>query len=164
MSDAIGYAGCALLLALACSDLHARRLPNPLILGFCALYVVRSWLTGLPFSALEQHAALALAVLLGGAALFAAGRIGAGDAKLASALALWVGPHGAMPLLVLVSLAGLAVAVAGLIADSLARVVARLPALAWTLGLVSAQRGVPYGVALAASGVIALLPRPFVIG
>jgi prepilin peptidase CpaA len=164
VSDAIGYAGCALLLALACFDLHARRLPNPLIAGLCLLYVVHARITATPLSAFEQHAAAALVVLLAGVLLFAAGRIGGGDVKLASALALWIGPHGALAALVVVSLVGLGLALSGLAADRFARYSARLPLLAWVLELVSAKRGVPYGVALALCGVIALLPRALVIG
>lgn len=164
MLDAIGYAGCALLLALACFDLHARRLPNPLIAGLCLLYVVHARIEAIPLSAFEQHAAAALVVLLGGTLLYAAGRIGGGDVKLASALALWIGPHGALAALVVVSLVGLGLALAGLAADRFARYAAPLPPLVWVLELVSAKRGVPYGVALALCGVIALLPRALVIG
>lgn len=164
VSNAIGYAGCALLLALAWFDLHARRLPNPLIAWFCLLYVAHAWTAAMPFSTFAQHAAAALVVLLGGVLLFAAGRIGGGDVKLASALALWIGPHGAIAALVVVSLAGLVLALAGLAADRLARYAAPLPPLSWALGLISAKRGVPYGVALALCGVIALLPRALVIG
>jgi prepilin peptidase CpaA len=164
VSNAIGYAGCALLLALAGLDLHARRLPNPLIAGLCTLYVAHAWITATPFSTFEQHAAAALVVLLAGALLFAAGGIGGGDVKLASALALWIGPHGAIAALALASLAGVIIAIAGLVADRLVRYAAPLPPLAWALGLVSAKRGVPYGVALAFCGLIALLPRAFVIG
>jgi prepilin peptidase CpaA len=164
VSDAIGYAGCALLLALACFDLYARRLPNPLIVGLCMLYVAHARIAATPLSAFEQHAAAALVVLLGGALLFAAGRVGGGDVKLASVLALWIGPHGAIAALAVISLAGLAVAIVGLVADRFARYAAPLPPLMWMIELVSAKRGVPYGVALAFCGVIALLPRGFVIG
>lgn len=164
VSNAIGYAGCALLLALAWFDLHARRLPNPVIAGLCLLYVAHARITATPLSVFEQHAAAALVVLLGGVLLFAAGRIGGGDVKLASALALWIGPHGAIAALVVVSLAGLVLALAGLAADRVARYVTSLPSLVRMLGLISAKRGVPYGVALALCGVIALLPRALVIG
>jgi prepilin peptidase CpaA len=164
VSDAIGYAGCALLIALGCCDLLARRLPNPLIAGLCMLYVAQAGIAATPFSAFEQHAAAALVVLLGGAMLFAAGRIGGGDVKLASTLALWIGPHGAMAALAFVSLAGLAIATAGLLADRFARYASPSPPLVWALALVSVKRGVPYGVALAACGVIALLPRTGIFG
>lgn len=164
MSDAIGYVGCVLLFALAGFDLHARRLPDPLIVGLCMLYVAHAWITAAPFSAFGQHAVAALVVLLGGALLFAVGCVGGGDVKLASALALWIGPHGATAALVVMSLAGLVIAIAGMAADRLVRHAASKPGLVWMLELVSAKRGVPYGVALAFCGVIALSPRAFVIG
>ncbi|WP_206951720.1 A24 family peptidase [Trinickia acidisoli] len=164
VSNAIGYAGCALLLALAYTDLQARRLPNPLVAAFGALYVAHAWLGAVSYSAFAQHVVAALVVFVCGAALYVADRIGGGDVKLASALAFWIGPHGAVPALVFVSITGSVVAVAGLIADRLAPAAAPLPLIGSTLRLVSARRGVPYGVALAACGVIALLPRSFVIG
>lgn len=164
MSNAIGYAGCALLLALAYTDLRARRLPNRLVSAFCTLYVAHAWAAGASYGALAQHAAAALVVLLCATALFAAGGIGGGDVKLASALALWIGPHGALPAFVLVSIAGFAVALIGLVADRLASPAASSPAFACALQLFSARRGVPYGVALSACGVVALLPRSLFFG
>ncbi len=164
MSNAIGYAGCALLLALACTDLHARRLPNLLVSAFSALYFAHAWAIGTTYGTLAQHAAAALVVLLCATAVFAAGGIGGGDVKLASALALWIGPQGWLAALALVSIAGLTLALIGLLADRLAALAASSPAFACTLRLVSARRGVPYGVALSACGVVALLPRSLFFG
>ncbi|RKP50609.1 A24 family peptidase [Trinickia fusca] len=157
MLDAPGYAACAVLLALSLTDLRARRLPNPLVAAFGVLYAVHAWSVATPWTVLVQHIATAFAGFALGACLHAAGRLGGGDVKLASALLLWVGAHGAMPMFVLVSLAGLVVALVGLAVD---RFVPALPfARLW-----SARRGVPYGVALAIGGWCALLPRTWLPG
>ena len=87
------------------------------------------------------------------------GWMGGGDVKLAAAVFLWAGPGLGVPVLSLVALAGLAVAVLALAA----RLLGRLPlpaAIGQGLGIVSSERGVPYGVALAVGGMAAALLAP----
>lgn len=161
MSDAVSYAACAALLVLSYWDLSTRRLPNPLVAMFGALYVPHAWLAHTPWSLFAQHAATALVCFAIGAMLHAAGQFGGGDVKLASAVLLWAGPRAALPTLALVSLAGLAIAVLGCVADRLAPAA---PIVAPLARLWSARRGVAYGVALAIGGWCVVLPRNIVTG
>ncbi|TDT96705.1 prepilin peptidase CpaA [Azorhizobium sp. AG788] len=131
----------ALVAALA-SDLSRRTIPNivvlALLLGFAALAFL-GYVDDLPL-----RLVLAGAVLCVGFALFSEDVIGAGDAKLAAATALWLDPT-QFPLYVLLCGAMGAVLVA-------AATVARQQGWGGRLA-----RGLPYGVALATAG-LALFP------
>ncbi|MFM0170833.1 prepilin peptidase [Paraburkholderia sediminicola] len=183
MSDVVRYAACAVLVALSHLDLRARRLPNPLVAAFGALYGADAWLAHASLCVIAQHAGTALACFAFGAALHAAGQFGGGDVKLASAVLLWAGPATALPALMLCSLAGLLLVMLGLVADRFApagphpsfepvepfapfapHACAPFAALASFARLWSARRGVPYGVALAFGGGCVVLPRLFVTG
>lgn len=145
-------AAALLLLALARHDLRRRRLPNRLVAWFALLYLPVAISLAAP---LLPHLAVGLLALLVGMLLTAAGMIGAGDAKLAAAILWWAGPAQWWMVLVIVSQAGLVVALLGLGA----RWLRGRPHPAWAripLRWLSVARGVPYGVALAAGG-LALL-------
>lgn len=90
--------------------------------------------------------------------LFAVGGMGGGDVKLGAAVFAWAGTQSLWPALFVIGVTGLLLALLGLLADSLNK---RWPAPAGStrrklLKALSAKRGVPYGVALAAGGVAAL--------
>lgn len=138
----------ALLAAAALCDLRWRVIPNGLTALLAAGGLIAT-LSATPGEAVTVLAA-ALAVLLGGAALFALGVMGGGDVKLAAALALWL-PAAAVPsFLVLTAFAG------GLL--GIALVAGRTAAGLWRGGaLRQAVAGAfaapaPYGVAIAAGG------------
>lgn len=145
-------AAALLLLALARHDLRCRRLPNRLVAGFALLYLPVSIALSAP---LLPHLWVGLLALLIGMLLTAAGTIGAGDAKLAAAILWWAGPAQWWMVLVIASQAGLLVGLLGLGAKALRR----RPHPAWArsaLRWLSVERGVPYGVALAAGGLAQL--------
>src|SRR5690554_416706 len=90
--------------------------------------------------------------------LFALGGMGGGDVKLGAAVFAWAGTQSLWPALFVVGVTGLLLAVLGLLADALSKhypppLKSRRRKLARAL---SAKRGVPYGVALAAGGLAAL--------
>ncbi len=143
----------AAMAAAACIDFFTLTIPNRLSIGFAVLFFPAALVAGLPLHDIGMHVLAAAAMLAVGVALFAFGWIGGGDAKFFAATALWLGwPH-LLPYIVWFSLVG-----GGL---SLALVVARrmpIPLLVahaeWALRLHDRRNGVPYGVALAAAGLI----------
>lgn len=144
------------LLALAAGwDLASYTIPNLLPLGIAAVFVVFAVLCGLPGAAWGGHFAAGLVALVAGFALFAAGWIGGGDAKLFAATALWFGFGD------LVSYALVAAILGGILTVTL--LVARripLPGVlirqSWIARLHDARSGIPYGVALAAGALVVL--------
>jgi len=141
----LGVFPVALCAAIAC-DLAWRIIPNLVVLallaGFAALAVAA------PIADLPERLLLAGLVTGVGFALFAHDILGAGDAKLAGALTLWLDPA-QVPAFMLIC-AG----IAGLLTLG-ATLAARAPAAA---ALRRAADALPYGVALAGAG---LLLQPF---
>ncbi|MCG9052509.1 prepilin peptidase [Laribacter hongkongensis] len=140
---------------LACKDFLDRRLPNSLVIIYALLFVAAWILTGHGFDVLTSHMATGGVTLVFGMALVALGGMGGGDAKLAAAVMLWSGPDEAMTTLLLITQTGLILALSGLAARRLGRQAA--PATVWHRFLygLDANRGVPYGIALATGGVYA---------
>ncbi|WP_224406662.1 prepilin peptidase [Afifella sp. IM 167] len=134
-------------------DLFTLRIRNVLVLAVVALWAVAAPLAGMsPVDIGLSIAAAGIVFVLSGF-FFALGWIGAGDAKLASAVALWFGWQDAFSYFVLASLFG------GLL--SLAIIVLRtrwgplgreLPR--WLARLRDVKRGVPYGAAFAAAAFV----------
>lgn len=149
--------GAALLLRLSYEDLRRRRLPNRLVAGYGLLSPLALLASGASAAQWVQHgvvAAVGFAVFL---ALFAARALGGGDVKLGTAVLAWTDVHDLPLVLQAVSLAGLVVALLGLLigAPCLRRVFAR----GWRRRIRRAllvKRGVPYGAALAVGGLCAM--------
>lgn len=140
-------------------DLGWRIIDHRLVAGLLVLWGGHSALSGWGWETTLSHlgiGGLAFAVAL---AFYALGWIGGGDVKLAVPVFTWAGPQHGFGILVLVTAVGAALAVVGLAASLLLR--QTLPAwLRRGLGLVSTDRGVPYGVALAFGGAAAALSAP----
>ena len=137
----------------ASSDLLTMRISNKLVMLMTAAFVIVALATGLPLPEFAMHLTCALIVLVVGFAFFAFGWIGGGDAKLAAATSLWLGFGLALPFLVYAGLLGglLTLAILGLRAMPLSPLIARF---AWVERLHDRKAGVPYGIALAAAGLI----------
>ncbi|MGU7771990.1 A24 family peptidase [Burkholderia sp. MR1-5-21] len=138
------------LASLAAQDLRARRLSNRAVLAFAVLYFVAAALAGDAFAHIAAHVAMAAAMLLLFGCFRHAGWVGGGDVKLAAAVFLWAGPERCFPVLTVVGASGLACAIAVLAAIRQRRTAPAHPVAA------SGVRGVPYGVALAAGGVLSV--------
>ena len=137
----------------AASDLLTMRISNKVSLVLVAGFALAALGAGLPLAAIGWHlaaAALVLAVCFG---FFAAGWMGGGDAKLASATALWLGWSHVLDYAVSASLLGGLLTLVLLSARALP-----LPALLmrqdWVARLHCAKTGIPYGIALAAAGLL----------
>lgn len=140
------------LLALCLSDLKHRRLPNSLVFGVLLCYLLS---VPLAPAGVWGHFGTGMAALLTGMALSALGVIGAGDAKLGAAVLCWAGPGSCLPVLLVTTQTGLLLALLGLLARHGLRRSAG-GRLARLMHCLTVERGVPYGVALAAGGVLAL--------
>jgi len=140
------------------TDLRHYRIPNSLILILIAAY---------PFFALTQpsdaHVGWSLGIaglfFLIGLGLFALNIMGGGDVKMICAVALWVGPLGVVDFVSAMALVGAGMSLF-MVLTPLRTSTAQLCA---TLGWHTAQDKImtdklPYGVAIAAGGLNALLP------
>ena len=143
-----------LLMAFAASsDLLTMRISNRVVLltifGFFALALV----VGLPLEVIGTHLACAGIVLVVAFSFFAFGWIGGGDAKLAAATTLWLGFGSMLPYVVYASLLGGALTLI-ILAARRWPLPERLRAITWLDRLHNSKSGVPYGIALAAAGLL----------
>jgi len=97
-----GFVAC--LACAASSDIRAMRIPNWISLALIALFTV--FALAQPAAPVGAHALVGLATLSLTFVLFAGNCLGAGDAKLLSALALWMGPALIAQFLALVGILG----------------------------------------------------------
>lgn len=143
------------LLALACEDLRRRRLPNTWVLIYALAFVPFALGVDLGWLKLGQHAATAATAFTLTFIFFSLGWLAGGDVKLWAGLMLWAGPGLAIPAVVVATLTGGVLGVLCWVAGKLCREYRPTP---WnrTLRLFASQRGVPYGVALAAAGLLVL--------
>ena len=147
----------AAVLAAAVYDAATLTIPNWISLVLIALFPAAALAAGLSWAEVGVHAGIGVASLAVGIALFAGGIVGGGDAKLFSAVALFIGAGTFLPFLFMVALAGgcLAVVILALRALPATGITVYAP---WLERIVpSAKSGIPYGVAIAA-GALAVLP------
>jgi prepilin peptidase CpaA len=142
------------LMALSASmDLLTFTIPNRLCLALALGYVVFAALLGVPAVDILLNVSCALAILAITFVMFSLGWLGGGDAKLAAATAAWLGWAAILDY-------GLAAALFGgiLTLTLLGARMAPLPAafgrVDWLKRLHNASAGVPYGIALAAAGLM----------
>jgi prepilin peptidase CpaA len=141
-------------MALSASmDLLTFTIPNRLCLTLVAGYLIFAVMLGVPAVEILLNISCALVILVITFAMFNFGLIGGGDAKLAAATAAWLGWTTIFDY-------GLAAALFGGVLTLIllgARMVP-LPAvfsrMDWLVRLHNANAGVPYGIALAAAGLM----------
>jgi prepilin peptidase CpaA len=144
----------AAVLAGAVYDAATLTIPNWISGLLIALFPVVAFNADLSWAQTGIHVGVGFAALVAGAALFAGGIIGGGDAKLFAAVSLYVGAAW-------FGMYAFAVAVAG---GLLAVVVIALRWLAssgkvrfgWLQHLTQKSGGIPYGVAIAAGGLLVI--------
>lgn len=137
----------------AMSDLLTMTIPNWLTLALMAAFVVLAPVAGMDLHAFALHWASGGAVLAVAFFCFAMGWIGGGDAKLASVVALWLGWDNTVEFIAIGSIFGgvLTLLVLTFRRSVLPAFVIRQP---WVQRLHDDAAGVPYGVALAAAGLV----------
>lgn len=143
----------ALMAYAAFSDIFTMTISNWISVVLVVGFVVLALFLGLPASTIGLHLACGVAVLVLTFSLFAFGWIGGGDAKLAATTAVWMGfDH--------LAEYGLGSALIGGALTLALLQFRRLPmpdwaqTRAWIMRLHDKNNGVPYGVALAAAGLL----------
>jgi prepilin peptidase CpaA len=141
-------------LALAASmDLLTMTIPNRVCAALAIGYLVLALAIGVSLGDIMINMSCAGAVLAGMFTLFACGVIGGGDAKLAAAISLWLGWGTMVDYGLTAALYGGALTLAILLGRRLALPV-WLSRHEWIARLHDAKTGVPYGIALAAAGMM----------
>jgi prepilin peptidase CpaA len=142
-----------LMVFAAFSDLFTMTIPNRVSLVLVVVYFALAAYLQLPWQSVAMHVACGLAMLGLTFVLFQFGWIGGGDAKLASATALWVGWENLLDYGVVASVAGGALTVI-IIALRWHDLPEKLLSVGFIARLAEKTNGVPYGIALAIAGLI----------
>jgi len=148
------------LMALAASsDLLTMRISNKLVLALVGGFFIVALFARLPLNELGMHLLCGFVVLVVGFAFYAFRWIGGGDAKLAAATTLWLGLGWTVPYLVYAALLGgaLTMTILALRRIPLSPLMARFE---WIERLHNNKSGVPYGIALAAAGMLVYVETP----
>lgn len=137
----------------ASSDLLTMTISNRLSLTLVGGFFALALLTGMDWTNVGSHVGAALLVLAVTFLFFTQGWIGGGDAKLAAAVALWIGFDQLLSFLLYASLFG------GVLTFVLLRFRHMpLPGLLadqdWARRLHRMDTGIPYGIALAAAALL----------
>ena len=144
----------------AASDLVTMAISNRLSIALLVGFFVMAAMIGLPLAEVGRHVMACLLVLSVAFVFFALGWIGGGDAKLAAATALWIG----FPLLLEYTLvAAIFGGMLTLMLLQLKRFPLPLPLASqpWITRLHTLENGIPYGIALAAAGLVVYPETPF---
>jgi prepilin peptidase CpaA len=143
-----------ILMALSASmDLLTFTIPNRLCAVLALGYLVFAALLGVSAVDILLNISCALAILIVAFVMFNLGWIGGGDAKLAAATAAWLGWTAILNY-------GLAAAIFGgiltliLLGARAAPLPAAFDRIEWLARLHNVKAGVPYGIALAAAGLM----------
>lgn len=135
------------------TDLTTMKIRNGLVLFLLAAYLALAPFVGFTLLEIGGSFALAAGVLVAGFALFAAGWIGGGDAKLLAVTSLWFGlDHTAAYLLYAAALGGLLTL--AILQFRAVPLPAAMRAKPWLARLHASGCGVPYGVAMALAALV----------
>lgn len=159
----LAWAAVLVFLAAAGRDLGWRVIDHRLVASLVLLWAGHVALAGWGRTDVLAHLGTGVLAFVVTLVFYRFGWMGGGDVKLAVPVFLWAGPEHGLAVLVLVTAAGAALAVLGIVA----RACTRMPLPVWGrrgLGLISTEQGVPYGVALAFGGAVAALSAPAGMG
>jgi prepilin peptidase CpaA len=146
-----------LMIGAAISDAVTLRIPNAFPLILVGLFFANAVFIAMPLDVVLWHLVAGVLVLAVTMALFGINVIGGGDAKLLTAISLWAGTSLLMPLIMMISLAGLVIALGIYLLRSIG--VADRLAKRGILGF-AAGRMCPYGVAIACGWLLLVFGVP----
>lgn len=134
-------------------DLLTFTIPNRVSLALLAGFLAAAPMAGMPLPTFLTHLGAGVSMLLVGFAMFSRGWIGGGDAKLMAAAALWLGFDSLLVYLFWTALLG------GGLSLLLLAYRRYFPPLwlmrqQWAMRLHDPREGIPYGIALAAAGLL----------
>ncbi len=143
----------AVMAFAALSDLFTMTISNRVSIALCLVFLPFALLAGLSLADIGLHLACGFGVLVVTFTMFAMGWIGGGDAKLAAATALWIGWDRLLDFGTESALIGGALTLTILAVRQVP-----LPRFAltveWIMRLHERDTGIPYGIALAAAGLL----------
>ncbi len=145
----------------AATDLVTFTVPNRISIALLGGFLLLAAMIGLGWNNIGLHVAAGAGALVLGFVLFACGWIGGGDAKLFAATALWLGPAALPNYALIASVLGGGLTLALIYWRGLPFLPATLNAQSWALRLHDTKQGVPYGIALAAAGLLIYPNSPF---
>jgi len=146
-----------LAIAAALKDLTSFTIPNGISVGLAAAFIPIALFGAMPMSVLGLHLLVGAVALAVGVAMFAAGWVGGGDAKLLAACSLWLGWPATQLFLFDTAVAGGVFAMV-LLTLRAPLVRAHTPVLnGWPARLTMPGEPAPYGVAIAI-GALAAFP------
>jgi prepilin peptidase CpaA len=143
----------ALVVFAGAMDLFSMTIPNKVSLLLVAAFFCMAPFSTLSLNDIGMHVIAGLTVLAITIALFAYRIIGGGDAKLAAAVALWLGFGNLLEYTIWTGLLG-GVLAGALIAFREMPLPASWISLDWVQRLHAPKGGIPYGIALAAAALI----------
>ena len=143
----------ALMAFAGAMDLFTMTIPNRVSFALIAGFVLLALITGLGWDAIAWHIGVGLAMLVIGIGIFAMGWIGGGDAKLFAATSLWMGQEYIYQYALTAAILG-GVLTLFLLVLRMYPLPAGLAGQKWLTRLHDAGEGVPYGIALAAAGLV----------
>ncbi|MEQ1672046.1 MAG: prepilin peptidase [Hyphomicrobium sp.] len=137
----------------AANDLFTMKIPNKISLALIAAFALAALYVQLPLETALLHLAIGVAALAAGFVMFSFRLLGGGDAKLMAAGALWMGPEHAILYIAYVTIFG------GLLSAAILAYRKYVPVSAealppWAVKLHVQGTGIPYGIAIAASGLV----------
>lgn len=143
----------ALMVLSASLDFLTMRIPNQIPAALALGYLVLAAAAPLPLPTVLSDVSCGLGILVMTFVMFSLRWIGGGDAKLAAATAVWMGWGSILDYGVMASVCGGLLTVSLLMARArpLPKILAQHPGIA---RLHDQEAGVPYGIALAAAGLI----------
>lgn len=160
LHNVIAVLGIGAFAWIAYCDVRTRRIPNEFAVAVAVLGLARATLAGDALAALHTVAAAAV-VFAVSFVLFWRGWIGGGDAKLLPGAALLVGYHDLFGFLVVMSVCGgllaLAAVGAGRFGVAMQYLLYRAVRAPREPATMRARPSVPYGVAIAAAGILILV-------
>jgi len=142
------------LMALSASmDLLTFTIPNRVCVTLALGYLVLAASLGVPAAEIVHNISCALTILALAFVMFNLGWIGGGDAKLAAATAVWLGWSSILDYGITAAICG-GVLTLIILGARMAPLPVALGRFAWVARLCDARSGVPYGIALAAAGLM----------
>lgn len=140
-----------LVVLAGANDFLTLRIPNWLNGAIVLAFFPMAIMTGMPAEAIFWHTLAAFGVLVIGFGLFSSGFIGGGDAKLLAAAGIWFGWPALVPFLIFTAIAGGVLA----LASTLWALERDGREEGWLKRCLSLKPDLPYGVAIAAGGILA---------
>jgi prepilin peptidase CpaA len=130
-------------------DFLTMTIPNRISLALLAGFAVAAPVAGFSLEMIAMHFAAFSVILAIGIVMFSLGWLGGGDAKLMAAASLWIGFEHLVPYFAYVAVSGGALAIIMLLYRRVPAVM--LPGHEWAMRLHDNDKGMPYGLAIAAA-------------